>query len=1376
MTGQEISLGTVITLTDGRQATVRFIGLTHFANGEWIGVELNDATGKNDGEVQGERYFQCEPGFGMFIRPTAIGTVLQQPSRESKQTARPGSNATTGRQSQAGIAAGVRKPGALPPTTIKRQSTNATGTPTPAPKVAARPSLRSPTKSPTKQLSSSTAPSNRSSIGGAPRTSTVAPNRPRLASTARPSMGQSGSQAATSRASRPSVSGATRTSRPGSQSTVSAAGLSKRPSLRQVASAKASDAGETGTSGPSEGPTDAESLDNEEGSPRNDEPAPTPAPAAAPAPRASRQSMTATRPAASRPGATPATSRQTQNAAAARELEELQTRLRVMEKKRADDREKLKMLEQLQTERDKFESIIQKLQAKYQPQQMEITELRKSLKETQGRLEHLERMEAEHESLMEMATLDREMAEETADAYKHECETIRSKLEELQLEVEVLREENEEFGQVTSPEERSSQGWLQMEKANQRLRDALIRLRDMTQQQESDLKTQIKELEEDLEEYAAVKADYEATKEKLLVAETNVDDLKQQLETALGAEEMIEELADKNMRYQEEINELKAAIDDLEALREISDELESTHIETEKQLQDEIDYRDTLFTEQLRKIAQQDEVIEDLEYTLSRFRELVTNLQADLEDMRASQQITEAEATDLTTRSRAMMDLNMKLQASVSKAQTKSIDVELNRMDAEEAAKHLAIVKLYLPEYYEGERNSVLALLRFKRVSFKANVMNQTVRERIAEQSSISTQEEMLHAHEVSEHLLWISTVCDRFVNYINACSPEDFGNIKVALFEMEPVERTLNFWIENLKKNEVNSKKFAVELQRSIALLSHLTETLLPSTPEMFAEELCMRASMSQSYLDHMAAVVARLRSLVQSKLLVPAEGSEPSEEESFALKQFDSFVSQARGFKVAMGKVYRSLEDLRTRSLALSKEADEPFKKMEASTKQLSELARKICESVIAATSDEGRTEPYSMEELLDSMSQAATAFTQPSDGTAESDDPISLLVNRLRDLSAQIEELDSISGDLSRTAEFEKGPFPWVARSEELKSNKTISPDADEEIRRLKNEVHEVSTALGVKDNTLEEQSIKIELLESRMREASKRAAMVKDLETKIEEIQAVSSELEKTVDMQKKELLTAEAERDEFKARIERMKRISGTAGVSTPGGGIVIDNEASLAAMQENESLRAEVQSLQAAVRFLREENRRANLLDPYSVQRTTDMHAWLDAPLTRTAPTPEQEKIQRTALESRDVLTHLLRLTKDSRVCELKSSMVSSTGDEGTASRTTWRPSKSRLRYQVLQQREHYEHWSEWRDEIVHHEREQDRLAAAKRERALRDRMPKHTHKASVEFPQGLGHGMMGRAWQILGMQNGHRKTPSTSEVGPEGVHIVSSE
>lgn len=599
-----------------------------------------------------------------------------------------------------------------------------------------------------------------------------------------------------------------------------------------------------------------------------------------------------------------------------------------MEKKRAEDREKLKTLEKLQSERDKFEGIIQKLQTKYQPQQQEVGELRKQLKDSAAKTEEVERLQAEHESLMEMAALDREMAEETADAFKHECEALRTKVEELQLELDVLREENDELGQVMSPEEKSSHGWVQMEKTNERLREALIRLRDMTQQRETDLKDHIKELEQDLEDYAAIKSQYETTKEKLLVAETNCDDLKQQLETALGAEEMIEELADKNMRYQEQINELHAAIEDLEALKEVSDELEYNHIETEKQLQEEIDYREGVFNEQCRKISQQDEVIEDLEYTMARFRELVSTLQGDLEDMRASQQISEAEATDLTSRSRAMMDLNTKLQASVAKAQTKTIDVELGRMDAEEAIQHLSILKLYLPEYFEGEKNSVLALLRFKRVSFKASLMNNAIRERLSEQSSISSvQEEFFVAHDVLEKLLWIASLCDRFVNYVSYCSADSFGNIKGTLLELEPVERTLNFWIEGLKKNDVIIRKCAMELQRSIALLSHLGETVLPSSPEAFADELCMRTSLAQSFLDHTASSISRLKSLIQSKIAVPEEGSEEGNEESnFLFSKMDSFVSQGRGLKVAMGKIYRSVDELRSRSLALPIGTAEP------------------------------------------------------------------------------------------------------------------------------------------------------------------------------------------------------------------------------------------------------------------------------------------------------------------------------------------------------------------------------------------------------------------------------------------------------------------
>ena len=51
-----------------KPGTVRYIGETKFAPGEWAGVELDAALGKNDGTVGGEQYFSCPPMHGVFSR------------------------------------------------------------------------------------------------------------------------------------------------------------------------------------------------------------------------------------------------------------------------------------------------------------------------------------------------------------------------------------------------------------------------------------------------------------------------------------------------------------------------------------------------------------------------------------------------------------------------------------------------------------------------------------------------------------------------------------------------------------------------------------------------------------------------------------------------------------------------------------------------------------------------------------------------------------------------------------------------------------------------------------------------------------------------------------------------------------------------------------------------------------------------------------------------------------------------------------------------------------------------------------------------------------------------------------------------------------
>ena len=46
---------------------LKYIGTTHFADGEWCGILLDEGCGKNDGSVKGVRYFRCKNKHGIFV-------------------------------------------------------------------------------------------------------------------------------------------------------------------------------------------------------------------------------------------------------------------------------------------------------------------------------------------------------------------------------------------------------------------------------------------------------------------------------------------------------------------------------------------------------------------------------------------------------------------------------------------------------------------------------------------------------------------------------------------------------------------------------------------------------------------------------------------------------------------------------------------------------------------------------------------------------------------------------------------------------------------------------------------------------------------------------------------------------------------------------------------------------------------------------------------------------------------------------------------------------------------------------------------------------------------------------------------------------------
>ncbi|KAI6172416.1 Dynactin subunit 1 [Aphelenchoides besseyi] len=69
------------------KGVVKYFGETKFAEGIWVGIELDEANGKNDGNVGDVHYFTCKPNHGVFAQPGTVrmdsqprNSVLPKPS------------------------------------------------------------------------------------------------------------------------------------------------------------------------------------------------------------------------------------------------------------------------------------------------------------------------------------------------------------------------------------------------------------------------------------------------------------------------------------------------------------------------------------------------------------------------------------------------------------------------------------------------------------------------------------------------------------------------------------------------------------------------------------------------------------------------------------------------------------------------------------------------------------------------------------------------------------------------------------------------------------------------------------------------------------------------------------------------------------------------------------------------------------------------------------------------------------------------------------------------------------------------------------------------------------------------------------------------
>jgi dynactin 1 len=576
-----------------------------------------------------------------------------------------------------------------------------------------------------------------------------------------------------------------------------------------------------------------------------------------------------------------------------------------------------------------------------------------------------------------------------------------------------------------------------------------------------------------------------------------------------------------------------------------------------------------------------------------------------------------------------------------------------------------------------------MALLRFKRISFKANLIHEFVKERIASFGAKGTDDDVFAACDVVDKLTWITTMAERFVNSICSCSVEDFSNYDSALYELEPVERALNGYIDGLRRDEIKERDMAQELQRSIAVMSHLASIHVKDDLASYADHLLMRTQCLQSQLESAATALQLSKSLVESN--VPKDEEEDDDEGSASdlaiiLTRAETLVNHVRSAKVMASKTHRALTDLQQRSLTLESSCTEVFDRTEAVVTEVVSYTIQAGNALQTLFSEEGRNDPFTPSEVASALSRTAMSLFSLQ---APEAGPFTALATRLRDLADALTDLASLPTDLDNTVEFERAAAPWVARANELKRTKTISIDTEAELAKTLETLRGKDTVIKEKETELEEQSVRIEMLEARMKDASKRSAKIAELERNLHEAKDAERKA-------KREVERAKEERDRD---VERAREEVGRLGEERKkGAGADLDADAMGAGakitMKRQEH---KIRSLEGAVRYLKEENHKLRLPSPdspLSAQSTLD---WLHQPLSKQRS--DVRKRHETALkEGKDLLQQLLSVASMPQTIDLS---------KMPENKLAWRPAKESSRWKVEKRKEEWEMWKDWRKEVV---------------------------------------------------------------------------
>ncbi|KAM4564541.1 dynactin subunit 1-like isoform 3-T3 [Fundulus diaphanus] len=1087
-------IGSLVEVTGkGQRGTVAYIGATLFASGKWVGIVLDEPKGKNDGSVQGKRYFTCEENHGIFVRSSQIQVIDEGSTASSPET--PESNLSR----------------------ILKQK----------------------------------------EILETPKTSKQTP-------------------ASIKKASRESLS-----------------------------SSLSGDVSEAGLSSPQ----------GALGAPVTPQPSGSPAAAATPAPATPSK-------------AEPAVSKQEEESLRA-QVKDLEEKLETLKMKRAEDKAKLKELEKHKIQLEQLQEWKTKMQEQQAELQKQLKEAKKEAREAQEAKDRYMEEMADTADAIEMATLDKEMAEERAESLQVEVDSLKEKVEELSMDLEILRHEISEKGTDGAA---SSYQVKQLEEQNSRLKEALVRMRDLSASEKQEHVKLQKQMEKKNTELETLRTQKEKLQEELKQAESTVDELKEQVDAALGSEEMVETLTERNLDLEEKVREMRETVTDLEAINEMNDELQENARETEMELREQLDLSTAKVREAEKKVEAAQETVADYQQTINKYRELTASLQEANRELISQQ----SASTEQTQQPSAEL-FDFKIKFAETKAYAKAIEMELRKMEVAQANRQVSLLTSFMPDTFlrhGGDHDCILVLLLIPRLICKAELISKQAHEKFdlnggpAQGTALRGPpgEQRSFASGLVYSLGLLQATLHKYEQALNSCSVEVFKRMGTLYPEMSFHERSLDYFIDLLHKDQLDETIQVEPLTKAIKYYQQLYSVHLADHDEDCTVQLADHIKFTQGALDCMGVEVARLRAFL-------AAGQETSGL-AVLLKDLDTSCSDIRQFckkirrrmpgtdvagvpaALSFGsQVSETLTECRrqlTRVVAVLQEVAAAGAQMVAplaeqeglNALRLEDIAYKAVEQVYGSQGVNGpELLRQSCSSVITTMNKMATAMQE---GEYDAERPQGKVrVCRPRSVQGAVR---APSSPLILSSALRPQTPPVETRAATVRAEMTDAEGLGVKLEDRETVIKELKKSLKIKGEELSEASVRLSLLEKKLDTSTKDAdERVEKIQTKLDESLALlkkkEKEFEETMDALQADIDQLEAEKAELKQRIQNQSKmtIEGLRGPPASGIASIVQGSAGAGLpptmagptqVVDSPLLRQQVEVQRLGIKYLKNENNR----------------------------------------------------------------------------------------------------------------------------------------------------------------------------------------